>query len=192
MKTRRPAALTGACVAAIAFLAACRPNMLEQPRIDPFEPSAVFEDGSSARLPVADTVARGALTPDVVPPGDQGASRDAFPVAITLERLERGRERFDIYCAPCHSRTGNGDGMVVRRGFRQPPSYFEPRLLEAPPRHFVDVITDGFGAMPPLGYLVAVDDRWSIAAYIRALQLTVEDANQPPRTATAPRVPGGG
>jgi mono/diheme cytochrome c family protein len=171
----RPMGGAVALAAAATLLAGCRPNMLEQPRVDPFEPTPVFADGSSARVPVPGTIARGSLTIDAALTTGlvNGEPIASFPMPVTLDRIRHGRERFDIYCAPCHSRTGNGEGMVVRRGFRQPPSYFEPRLLAAPPGHFFDVITNGFGAMPPFNYLVPVDDRWAIAAYIRALQLSV-------------------
>jgi mono/diheme cytochrome c family protein len=87
--------------------------------------------------------------------------------------MARGRERFDIYCSPCHGRTGNGDGMVVRRGFRRPPSYAEERLRTAPVGHIFDVITNGFGAMPDYQAQIPVDDRWAIVAYVKALQLSM-------------------
>ena len=99
-----------------------------------------------------------------------------FPFPITKEVLLRGQERFDIYCAPCHGRTGYGDGMIVRRGFSAPPSYHEARLRKASVGHFFDVITNGFGAMYPYGDRITPEDRWAIIAYIRALQLS-QDAS---------------
>ncbi len=93
-----------------------------------------------------------------------------FPIAVTADVLSRGRERFDIYCSPCHDRTGSGHGMVVRRGFKQPPSLHVERLVQAAPGHFFDVMTNGFGAMPDYRSAVPVADRWAIVAYIRALQ----------------------
>jgi mono/diheme cytochrome c family protein len=110
--------------------------------------------------------------------GDTGSGADAnanaFPFAVTREVLDRGRERFNIFCAPCHGLGGDGDGMIVQRGFQTPPSYHLDRLRNAPAGHFFDVITNGFGAMYPYGYRVPVRDRWAIVAYIRALQLSRE------------------
>jgi mono/diheme cytochrome c family protein len=101
-----------------------------------------------------------------------GADATVFPFAIDEQVLRRGQERFDIYCSPCHARTGEGDGMIVRRGYRRPPSYHSDRLRTAPVGHFFDVMTNGFGAMPDLAAQVKTDDRWAIAAYIRVLQLS--------------------
>ncbi|HEX9115694.1 MAG TPA: cytochrome c, partial [Anaerolineae bacterium] len=97
---------------------------------------------------------------------------NVMPFPVTREVLERGRERFNIYCAPCHSRTGDGNGMIVQRGYRRPPSYHIDRLRQAPLGHFFDVITNGFGAMPDYAAQVPPADRWAIIAYIRALQLS--------------------
>ena len=101
-----------------------------------------------------------------------GTNVSAFPFAVTREVLSRGRERYDIFCAPCHGLAGDGDGVIVQRGFRAPPSYHLDRLRSAPASHFFDVITSGFGAMYPYGYRVPIADRWAIVAYIRALQLS--------------------
>ena len=101
-----------------------------------------------------------------------GQDVDYFPFPITKEDLDRGRERFDVYCSPCHSRIGDGNGMIVRRGFRQAASYHTQRLINAPVGHFFDVMTNGFGAMPSYGSRVPPDDRWRIAAYIRVLQFS--------------------
>jgi hypothetical protein len=97
---------------------------------------------------------------------------ETIPLAVTREVLERGRNRFNIFCSPCHSQVGDGNGMVIERGFRHPPSFHTDRLRRAPPGHFFDVITNGFGAMPAYGYRVPVRDRWAIIAYVRALQLS--------------------
>jgi len=123
---------------------------------------------------VAGTVARGQLRDDEprYTGKANGADVDAFPFPVDAGVMARGRERFDIYCSPCHGRTGQGDGMVVRRGYRRPPTYHQDRLRDAPVGHFFDVMTNGFGAMPDYAAQIAVDDRWAIAAYIRALQLS--------------------
>jgi mono/diheme cytochrome c family protein len=101
-----------------------------------------------------------------------GATMTRFPFPVTKVVLERGKERYEIYCAPCHGKTGAGDGMIVRRGFSQPPTYHQARLREAPVGHFFDVMTNGFGAMYPYADKVSPEDRWAITAYIRALQLS--------------------
>lgn len=111
---------------------------------------------------------------------------EKFPFPVTEEILNRGQERFQIFCSVCHGMTGEGDGMIVRRGFRRPPSYYEQRLREAPVGHFFDVVTNGWGAMPSYAAQVPVQDRWAIIAYIRALQLTREG------TASAPNTNAGG
>lgn len=101
-----------------------------------------------------------------------GATMTSFPFPVTKVVLDRGKERYEIYCAPCHGKTGAGDGMIVRRGFSQPPTYHQDRLREAPVGHYFDVITNGFGAMYPYASKVSPEDRWAITAYIRALQLS--------------------
>lgn len=145
----------------LVLLAACRQEMNEMPRHEFYEPSDHFANGMSARPPVPGTVARG---------DDLSPVPDAIPGPVTRAMLERGQARFGIYCAPCHGIDGRGRGMVVQRGFPQPPSYFDPRLVAAPDRHFYDVITNGYGAMYSYAARVAPADRWAIAAYIRALQ----------------------
>jgi mono/diheme cytochrome c family protein len=148
-------------------LAACHQKMAEQPRCGPLATSALFADGKCARAPVEGTVARGAGQ-DVLAHLDPKSDR--LPVPITRDLLARGRERFDIYCSPCHDRVGTGRGMIVRRGYSAPPSFHEERLRAAPVGHFLDVITRGWGAMPSYAAQVAPADRLAIAAYIRALQ----------------------
>jgi mono/diheme cytochrome c family protein len=166
-----------AAIGTLLLCAGCRQDMHVQPRYNPFDPSDFFEDGQSARMPVAGTVPRGDLTTG--PEGEllytgkiNGAVADAFPIPVTRDILNRGRERFSINCEPCHGMSGDGDGMIVQRGFRRPPSLHSDRLRTAPAGHFFEVITNGFGAMYPYGYRVEPRDRWAIIAYIRALQLS--------------------
>ena len=152
---------------------ACRQDMHDQPKYSAFEKTTFFPDGSSARTPIAGTVARGDLRDDpVLYTGKEGEeSATAFPFAVDERVMARGRERFDVYCSPCHGRTGEGEGMIVQRGFSRPPSLLEPRFREVAPGHFFEVITNGFGAMPDHAAQIKPADRWAIAAYIRALQL---------------------
>jgi mono/diheme cytochrome c family protein len=148
--------------------------MHDAPRYEPLEASTFFGDGHAARMPVANTVARGQLREDehlyTGKVGGQLAME--FPMPVTAETMARGQERFNVFCSPCHSRTGDGTGMIVQRGFRQPPSYYEDRLVNAPVGYLFDVMTNGFGAMQDYSSQVPVADRWAIAAYIRALQLS--------------------
>src|SRR5215831_3858157 len=162
-------------VMAVAVLASgCRRDMQDQPKYIPLRASAFFPDDRSARPLVEGTVARGHLHADTLLETGKIGNDDAtvFPFAVNGDVLARGRERYDIYCSPCHGRTGAGDGMIVRRGFRRPPSYHDERLRSAPVGHFVDVMTNGFGAMADYRQQVEARDRWAIAAYIRALQLS--------------------
>jgi mono/diheme cytochrome c family protein len=175
-------------------------DMYDQPRYGPLDPSSLFTDGNSSRPQPPGTVPHsqgsaagsssgrnGALSAepaakaahvigaggrDLVAGRPASVSGSANPLPVTPALLARGRERFDIYCAPCHSRAGDGDGMVVRRGFPAPPSYHTDRLRRAPDSHFFDVITSGYGAMYPYADRITVEDRWAIVAYIRALQLS--------------------
>ncbi|HVZ20653.1 MAG TPA: cytochrome c [Vicinamibacterales bacterium] len=153
---------------------ACRQDMHNQPKYIPLRASTFFGDERSARPLVAGTVARGHLHDDTLLETGKIGQDDAtvFPFRVDARVLARGRERYDIYCSPCHGRTGAGDGMIVRRGFRHPPSYHDDRLRNAPVGHFVDVMTNGFGAMADYRQQVGARDRWAIAAYIRALQLS--------------------
>lgn len=144
-----------------------------QPKYKTYEPSDFFDDGRSARPPVAGTVARGQLRIDeqLYTGKVNGVESQTFPFAITANDILRGQERYNIYCSPCHDYTGSGRGMIVQRGFPQPPSFHIDRLRQAPPGHYFDVISNGFGAMYSYASRVAPEDRWRIAAYIRALQL---------------------
>lgn len=161
-------------LAGFVALTGCRQDMHNQPRYKPFAATDFFGDGRSARPEVEGTVARGHLRIDKAryTGKEDGADVTEFPFPITRADLLRGQERFNIYCSPCHSRIGDGNGMVVRRGFRQAASYHTEKLIKAPVGHFFDVMTNGFGAMPSYGSRVEPDDRWRIAAYIRVLQLS--------------------
>ncbi|WP_051670664.1 c-type cytochrome [Bryobacter aggregatus] len=159
------------CAVALLLLS-CRQDMHDQPRYKPLAATDFFGDGRSARPSIDGTVARGQLRLDSArytgKVGDQDVA--LFPFPITRPDLDRGRERFNIYCSPCHSRIGDGNGMVVRRGFRQAASFHTDKLRKAPVGHFFDVMSNGFGAMPNYASQVPTDDRWRIAAYIRVLQ----------------------
>jgi mono/diheme cytochrome c family protein len=163
---------TAVLLVTTALLGACRRDMQEQPKYKPLRASAFFDDGRASRPLVPDTVARGHLeTSTVELTGKSGADwvREA-PVPRTQAVLARGRERYDIYCAPCHDRVGTGGGMIVLRGFRRPPSFHSERLRSAPDGYLFDVITHGFGVMPSYAAQVPVEDRWAIVRYLRALQ----------------------
>lgn len=174
-------------------------DMYDQPKYKPLTPSKLFDDGNSSRPQVAGTVphSAGALAGsssgrsdpiNALPPAgpaigvdlrgyslaldDPAESGYANPLPITLPFVARGRDRYDVYCAPCHSRTGDGDGMIVRRGFPAPPSYHIERLRNAPDSHFFQVISNGYGVMYPYADRITPEDRWAIVAYIRALQLS--------------------
>lgn len=162
-------------LAAVLLLAGCENNMRNQPRYKPLAASDFFPDSRSARPLVDGTVPR--EQPAEAGPFYTGRSADGellatMPFSVTLTILERGQERFDIYCSPCHGRDGYGQGMIVQRGFPAPPSYHTDRLRAAPDGHFFDVITNGFGRMYSYGYRVSPEDRWAIVAYIRALQVS--------------------
>lgn len=167
---RRALALSLLALAAVG----CRQDMHDQPKYTPYQPSEFFADQRSARPAIEGTIAQGQLFEDELlhtgRVGDQPAT--VFPFQVDDAVMRRGRERFNIYCTPCHGLTGDGDGMVVQRGYRRPPSFNVDRLRQAPPGHVYDVITNGFGAMPDYAAQVPVRDRWAIAAYIRALQLS--------------------
>ena len=170
---RRAGAATGLLAGGALLAAACTQQMAQQPALRPDRPSDFFPDGTSARPLPPDTVAVGHLQDDTLLfTGKDASGQDSaeFPFPITRDVLERGRQRFDIDCAPCHGYTGAGDGMIVQRGFTPPPTYHSDRLRQAPAGHFFDVITHGIGSMPAYADQVSVPDRWAIVAYIRALQ----------------------
>jgi len=161
-------------LALVAATAGCRIDMHVQPYYRPLTKSDFYADGRSARLPVEGTVARGDLREDAYfyTGKINGNPGDYMPFPVTESVLARGRERFDIYCTPCHGRVGDGNGFIPSRGFRRPPSYHIDRLRKAPIGYFFDTMTNGFGVMPDYSAQLAPRDRWAIAAYIRALQLS--------------------
>lgn len=149
------------------------PNMDYQPKFQPQEANAFFEDNKANRLPVDGTVARGALTSDKAYAFGKDASGNLvakMPVTLTREMLVRGQERYGIYCQPCHGGVGDGKGIIIGYGYVQPPSFHEDRLVTAPDGHLYDVIYNGIRSMPSYRHQVPVQDRWAIVAYIRALQ----------------------
>jgi len=181
---RRPVApsprrLVSVAITLIFFAVACRQDMQDQPKYKPLAPSRFFSDGKSARQLVEGTAP---YSPEgkATPPAADLSKMTTLPFALTPQVMNRGQERFNVYCSPCHGRLGYGNGMVVQRGFRAPPSYHIDRLRQAPLGHFYGVMTNGFGAMSSYADKVAPDDRWAVAAYIRALQLsqraTINDA----------------
>jgi len=182
---------------ALAVSTACRQDMHDQPKYIPLRPSDFFADGRSERSSIQGAVARGHLDDDAAlytGKGPDGKFLETFPFPVTKTTLERGQQRFDIYCSPCHDRIGTGDGKIVRRGFRHPPSYHIDRLRKAPAGYLYDVITNGFGAMPDYAAQIQdATDRWAIVAYIRALQLSqnASIADVPPN-ARGQLNPGGG
>jgi mono/diheme cytochrome c family protein len=155
-------------------LCACQQKMADQPRYKPLQKSALFDDQRASRPLIEGTVARGHLDDDEqLYSGKLGGElATTFPFPIDGRALQRGRERYDIFCSPCHDRRGMGEGMIVRRGYRPPPSFHIERLRAAPPGHFFDVMSHGFGAMPDYAAQIPPRDRWLIAAYIRTLQLS--------------------
>ena len=163
----------------VLVLAGCRQDMHNQPKFKPLAENTFYADLRAARDPIAGTVARGQLHEDVYfYSGKVGANPgDYMPFPVTHEVMARGQDRFNIYCSPCHSRVGDGNGMIVQRGYRRPPSYHIDRLRKAPLGYFFDVMTNGFGAMPDYASQIPPRDRWAIVAYIRALQLS-QDAAQ--------------
>jgi mono/diheme cytochrome c family protein len=157
----------------------CRQDMHNQPKYVTYRSSEFFADGLSERQPIVNTVARGELHDDsYFNTGKVGLKEeDRFPFPITQGVMERGRERFDIYCSPCHSRVGDGNGMIVKRGYRQAANFHLPRYLSQPVGHYYDVISHGWGAMPDYAAQIEPADRWAIAAYIRALQYAQSGAS---------------
>ena len=190
----------GVLLVAVCLGAACRRDMQDQPKMKPYRGTSFFGDGMSMRQPIQGTIPRGFLRTDTElftgkKSGSSAASAattatttnpypddtDTFPFPITKEIVVRGRERYEIFCSVCHGLTGNGDGMIVRRGFRRAASFNDDRLRQAPVGHFFDAITNGWGAMPSYASQIPVQDRWAIIAYVRALQLSQQKA-QPAST----------
>src|SRR3981189_2914785 len=161
-------------MAATLVLAGCRQDMQDQPKFFPQRGTDFYADGRSVRPQVGKTVARNQLHEDGyfytgLGNGKEGAG---LPFPATLEVLERGQERYNVYCTPCHSRVGNGIGMIVQRGYARAGNYHTARLETAPLGHFFNVISNGYGAMPDYSAQVTPADRWAIVAYIKALQLS--------------------
>src|SRR6185312_5334877 len=185
-------------------MTACRRDMQDQPKVKPLRGATFFADGLGSRQPIAGTVARGNLRDDnpefytgkksgaataTATPAQQqtaGAQNSLqqnsfpddvvdFPIPVTRDVVDRGHSRFNIFCSACHGLTGNGDGMIVRRGFRRAASFNDDRLRQAPVGHFFDAITNGWGAMPSYASQIPVQDRWAIITYIRALQLSQQN-----------------
>ena len=196
------------------FATGCRRDMQDQPKMKPFRSSSFFRDGLSGRQPVAGTVARGYLRENTAlftgkksgvsasstTPSTTASAQnaypddvDTFPFAVNEDIVKRGQERYNIFCSVCHGKTGNGDGMIVRRGYRRAASFNDDRLRQAPVGHFFDAITNGWGAMPAYAPQIPVQDRWAIIAYIRALQLsqqTAAAASSTPAPAASPTTGG--
>jgi hypothetical protein len=168
-------ALAMLAAALLASGCARRMDMYDQPKVKPLDATTFFADGRASREPPPGTIARGWLRDDrhlYTGMVDDTTLARTFPLPVTRALLERGRQRYAIYCTPCHDHVGSGRGMVVRRGFKQPPSFHQDRLRDAPVGYLFDVMTNGFGTMSGYASQVPVQDRWAIAAYIRALQLS--------------------
>lgn len=161
-------------LAALLALSACRRAMVDQPKVEPYEASSFFADGLSARPVSENTVPRSApLEEDGLYTGRvNGEPVTTVPLPLSESLLERGQERYDVYCTPCHGRAGYGDGIIVQRGFPAPPSFHQQRLRRAPDGYYFDVISNGLGAMYSYANRVPVEDRWAIIAHIRALQFS--------------------
>ena len=153
---------------------ACRQDMHDQPKYEPLQESHFFSDHRSSRPLIEGTVAQGQLKTDKhLHTGKRaGQLLDTLPFPVTEQVLKRGRQRYDIFCSPCHARVGTGEGIVVQRGFRPPPSLHTQRLREAPVGHLFDVITNGYATMYSYATRIPPSDRWAIVAYVRALQLS--------------------
>jgi mono/diheme cytochrome c family protein len=167
-------AAASAALLALLVIAGCRQDMQDQPKFIPQRGTDFYADGRSARPQVEGTVARGQLHADAYfyTGVMNGKEQDALPFPATLAVLQRGEERFNIYCAPCHSRVGNGDGMIVQRGYKPAANLHDPQHVAQPLSHYYIVMSNGFGAMPDYAAQLTPEDRWAVAAYIRALQLS--------------------
>lgn len=195
MNSKRSGKLRWGLLTACFWLLACQQKMADQPRYEPLQKSDFFDDQRASRPLVEGTVARGHLDADeqLFSGKVNGEPAKTFPFPIDRQILQRGRERFEIFCSPCHDRVGTGQGMIVRRGYRPPPSLHIERLRDAPAGQLYDVIARGFGAMPDYAAQISARDRWAIVAYIRALQLsqnaTIGDVPEPERRALVEKKP---
>jgi len=171
---RRRSIHLAAAVLLVAGLGGCRQDMHNQPKFRAFAHNAFFEDQRASRPLVAGVVARDHLNEDAAFFQGVGGSGPVTvnPLGMGLDVLQRGQQRYNIYCTPCHDQTGSGEGMIVQRGYKQPPSMHDPRLRAVPDGYFFQVMTNGFGTMPAYAAQVPAKDRWAIVAYIRALQLS--------------------
>ena len=178
LRRLRGLALAGAA-AALMLAAGCRQDMQNEPKMIPQRGTDFFADGRSARPQVEHTVARGQLHADeyFYTGLIDGKEQNMLPFPVTMQVLERGQERFNIYCTPCHSRVGNGDGMIVQRGYKPAGNFHDARRMAQPLSHYFYVMTNGYGAMPDYSAQLPPVDRWAVAAYIRALQLS-QDAKE--------------
>jgi mono/diheme cytochrome c family protein len=170
--TSAPRILISACAAVGFFFASgcqIRQDMADQPKYKPLAPTSFFLDGRSERPIIENTVARGSLADDAL---FLSKDSNAFPLPLTPELMQRGKERFGIFCTPCHGLQGDGNGMVAMRGMKHPPTYHQDRLRKVPNGYLFDVITNGFGGMLSYSAQIPPKDRWAIIAYIRALQLS--------------------
>jgi hypothetical protein len=169
---RRTVVATAAIVSVFAL--GCRQDMQDEPKFFPQRGTSFYADGRSVRPQVENTVARNQLHADsyFYTGLTNGKEGEGVPFPVTMQVLERGQERFNVYCTPCHSRVGNGIGMIVQRGYAKAGSFHSARLESAPLGHFFHVITNGYGAMPDYAAQIAPADRWAIVAYIKALQLS--------------------
>ena len=173
-----------ALLAVVSLLAGCRQDMHDQPKLQAFEASAFFDDGMASRQLPAGTVPWGQLRDDphmYQGKDENGELVDALPMELTRELVERGRTRYEIYCSVCHDSVGGGRGMIVRRGYKQPPPFYEQRLKDMPAGYFFDVMTAGFGLMSSYAKQIPVEDRWAIVAYVRALQLSTSTLAELPQ-----------
>jgi mono/diheme cytochrome c family protein len=163
-------------ISVVVLAGGCRRDMYDQPHYEAYEPSTFFTDGTSSRPLLAGTVARGQLHADPLYYEGKvdGKDSEVFPFVITAEIIETGRERYMVYCTPCHGRLGDGRGMVVRRGFSPPPTFHSDYLRNKPVGHFFNVITHGYGAMYSYAARIPVQHRWAITAYIRTLQYSTD------------------
>lgn len=166
--------LLGILGSVLLLQSACRQDMHDQPKYESYELSTFFKDGQASRIPPEGTVAQGDLRDDdLLYTGKlDGVDSELFPFPVTREVLERGQDRYNIYCSPCHDKVGTGHGVIVRRGMKQPPSFHIVRLKEAAPGYYFNVMTNGFGVMFSYSSRLSTHDRWAVAAYIRALQLS--------------------
>ena len=173
LRPRPGLALLSAVLAIALLIAGCRQDMHDQPALEPFEASAFFADGVASRDFPEGTIARGQLREDTVlytglNPDDTMATQ--LPMPVDRKLLERGRQKFNTFCSPCHDRAGSGLGMIVRRGFKQPSSFHDERLRQQPVGYFYGVISNGFGDMSSYASQIQPEDRWAVVAYLRALQ----------------------